>query len=47
MMHFQVRKTEIHSFIKLLKGLEKDIKFQWIPSYWGIVGNEIAQRREK
>jgi ribonuclease HI len=36
------RITEIHSSNKLLTGLQKDTKFQWIPSYSGVVGNEIA-----
>jgi hypothetical protein len=36
------RVREIHSFIKLLKGLQKDIKYQWIPSHSCVVGNEIA-----
>jgi hypothetical protein len=34
--------TEIHSSIKLLKGLLKDIKFWLIPSHCGVVGNEVA-----
>jgi ribonuclease HI len=25
-----------------LKGLQKDIKFQWTPSHYGDAGNEIA-----
>jgi ribonuclease HI len=36
------RIKEIHSSIKLLKGLQKDIKFQWMPSYCRVVGNEMA-----
>lgn len=31
----------IHSPIKLLKDLQKDMIFQWIPSHCGGVGNEI------
>jgi hypothetical protein len=34
------RKTEIHSCINILKGLQKDIKYQWIPFHCGVVGNE-------
>jgi ribonuclease HI len=33
--------TQSHSPTKLLKGLQKDIKFQWIPSHCD-VGNETA-----
>jgi ribonuclease HI len=33
---------EIHSSIKLLKGLQKDMKFKWISSHCGVVGTEIA-----
>jgi ribonuclease HI len=36
------RVIEIHSSIKLLNGLQKDLKFQWIPSHCGIMGNEMA-----
>jgi hypothetical protein len=36
------RTTKIHSTIKLLKGLQKDIKFLWIPSHCAVVGNEKA-----
>jgi ribonuclease HI len=36
------RVTEIHSSIKMLKGLQKDIKFQWMPSHCGAVRNAIA-----
>jgi hypothetical protein len=36
------RITEIHSFIKLLRGLKKLIKLQWISSCYGVVGNEMA-----
>ena len=25
-----------------MKGLQKDIKFQWVPFYCGVVGNEMA-----
>jgi ribonuclease HI len=35
------RVAEIHSSIKL-QGLQKDTKFQWIPSHCGVMGNEIA-----
>jgi hypothetical protein len=31
-----------HKGIKLLKGLQKDIKFLWISSHYGVVGNEMA-----
>jgi ribonuclease HI len=41
------RVTEIHSSIKLIQGLQKDIKFQCIPSYCGIMGNEMADYLEK
>jgi ribonuclease HI len=36
------RVTEIHSSIKLFKDLQKNIKFQWIPSYCSVIGNRIA-----
>jgi hypothetical protein len=36
------RVTEIHSSIKLLKGLQKDIKLQCMLSHCGVVDNEIA-----
>jgi hypothetical protein len=36
------RVTEIHSSIKLLQGLQKDIKCQWIPYHCGVMGNEMA-----
>jgi ribonuclease HI len=36
------RVTEIHSPIKLMKGIQKDIKFQWILSHYGAVCNKIA-----
>jgi ribonuclease HI len=36
------RVPEIHSSIKLLQGPQKDIKFQWIPSPCGVMGNEMA-----
>jgi ribonuclease HI len=36
------RVTEIHSSIKLLQGLQKDIKCQWILSHCGVMGNEMA-----
>jgi ribonuclease HI len=36
------RVTEIHSSIKLLQGLQKDIKFQLIPSHCGVMSNEMA-----
>jgi hypothetical protein len=36
------RISEIHSSIKLLKGLHKDTKFQWIPSHCGVVSNKVA-----
>jgi ribonuclease HI len=36
------RITEIHSSIKLLQGLQKDIKFQWISSHCGVIGHEMA-----
>jgi ribonuclease HI len=36
------RLTEIHSSIELLQGLQKDVKFQWIPSHCGAMGNEMA-----
>jgi hypothetical protein len=35
--------TEIHSSIKLLKGLQKDTKFQWIPFHCGVVVDEMAE----
>jgi ribonuclease HI len=41
------RVTEIPSSIKLLQGLQKDIKFQWIPSHCGDVGNEMADHLAK
>jgi ribonuclease HI len=31
-----------YSSIKLLQGLQKDIKFQWIPSHCGVMCNEMA-----
>jgi ribonuclease HI len=34
--------TESRSPIKLLKGRQKDIKRQWIPTHCGFVVNEIA-----
>jgi hypothetical protein len=34
--------TEIHLSIKQLKGLQKDVKFQWVPSHCRVVGNEMA-----
>lgn len=34
--------TEINLFIKQMKGLQKDIKFQWVLSHCGVVGNEVA-----
>jgi hypothetical protein len=37
------RLTEIHSSIKVLKGLQKDIKFQRIPSHCDVVGNEVVE----
>jgi len=36
------RVTEIYSSIKQLKGFQKDIKFQWVPSHFGVMGNEMA-----
>jgi ribonuclease HI len=36
------RISEIHSSTKLLEGLQKDTTFQWIPSHFGVVGNETA-----
>jgi ribonuclease HI len=36
------RVKEIHSSIKQLKGHHKDIKFQWVPSHCGVLGNEMA-----
>jgi ribonuclease HI len=36
------RVAEIYSSIKLLQGLQKDIKFQWITSSCGVMGNEMA-----
>jgi hypothetical protein len=34
--------TELHSSIKLLKGLQNDIIFQWIASPYGVIDNETA-----
>jgi hypothetical protein len=31
----------------LLQGLQKDIKFQWIPSHCGVMGKEMADYLEK
>jgi ribonuclease HI len=36
------RVEEIHSSIKLLQGLQKDIKFQWISSHCGVISIEMA-----
>jgi hypothetical protein len=36
------RVTEIHSSIKFFKGHQKNIKFQWLPSYCGVIGKRIA-----
>lgn len=36
------RVTEIHSSIEQSKGLQKDIKFQWVPSHSGVVSKEMA-----
>lgn len=33
---------EINSSIKMLKSLQNDIKFQWLPFHFGIVGNVMA-----
>ena len=31
--------TEIHSSVKQLKALQRDKKFQWVPSHCGVVSN--------
>jgi hypothetical protein len=36
------RITETHSSNKMLKGFQKDVKFQWLPSHCGAVCNAIA-----
>jgi ribonuclease HI len=34
--------TESHSLTKMLKGLQKDTTFLWIPYHFGVVANEAA-----
>jgi hypothetical protein len=41
------RVTEFHSSIKLSKDLQKDVILQWIPSYFGVMGNRTADYSAK